>query len=769
MSEILGTLYVLIVGDKRKRTGKTIREKDGKVVSDGNDHSLLYRWTTVEVDAAGEWQVRMRSKRDRFPIIGSPSPAWAKGSKERRLSKPKGDTPATIRDTPCFMLPVDVDRLPFEVEGDPLDGLSVARQVMKYLEIDEDAQGFWHLTSSHMLPGKGVRIRLWIVLDEPMTATQMKALVERLWDGKVDAAIYRPNAEIFTTDPEFGEGVEDPMGDRDRSGPLPGGTKWKPPVEIPDEPKRRPGRPRKAPFDAIKEMLVAKGMYIADAGGGTHHILCINEGDHSGEPHDSDTLYLEAGTDGHANPRLYCHHDHCKAQEDYHAAFMKELGLDRDLSVDDFVFDTLSGAFFMVPIRTPMVEAGVNALLPRVRIGEGEYISAAEWIRRKKLVTSITWAPGRDAILPGEAWTGNGPIYMDGLSSLNTYLPSQHTPPNLDTADLDDIRRKARPWIKHVMRVFRDHWAYIIDVLAFKVQSPGVKVNQCIVFDGVPRIGKDSILIPMIYAVGAHNCDSISPSQLVGRFNKFERSVLCVINETSDSGELNKYKFYEHTKAMFAAPPETRRIDEKNLGEYHIPNVALYVITTNSAKGSLHIPVSDGRYYVASSSIASREEIDHDGYFEKLYRWLYEDGGREAVADYLMTLDVSGFDPKRPPQRTQAWWNVVSASNTEEDVALADALDKLRWPDVITLEELTRRMPGFEVDTRNAMKALVHRLDRLERAYVIAANTDAEDGRWKVGSRKVTYYVRRELTMPDRMKAVKAKIRADKNRREDIE
>ena len=34
------------------------------------------------------------------------------------------------------------------------------------------------------------------------------------------------------------------------------------------------------------------------------------------------------------------------------------------------------------------------------------------------------------------------------------------------------------------------------------------------------------------------------------------------------------------------------------------------------------------------------------------------------VADYLWSLDLSDFDPKAPPPKTAAFWNIVSASQT---------------------------------------------------------------------------------------------------------
>ena len=57
----------------------------------------------------------------------------------------------------------------------------------------------------------------------------------------------------------------------------------------------------------------------------------------------------------------------------------------------------------------------------------------------------------------------------------------------------------------------------------------------------------------------------------------------------------------------------------------------------------------------------SRESFD-EAYWTTLWRWYYGEGGNGHVAAYLASLDISGFDPKAPPRKTQAFWEIVDAS-----------------------------------------------------------------------------------------------------------
>jgi len=81
-----------------------------------------------------------------------------------------------------------------------------------------------------------------------------------------------------------------------------------------------------------------------------------------------------------------------------------------------------------------------------------------------------------------------------------------------------------------------------------------------------------------------------------------------------------------------------------------------------------------------------------------LWGW-YGAGGIGHVAAYLSELDVSGFDPKAPPPKTPAFWDIVLANNSPEDAELADLLDAMggkdgRSPDTVTLAEMSKYPPA---------------------------------------------------------------------------
>src|SRR5262249_55926567 len=128
----------------------------------------------------------------------------------------------------------------------------------------------------------------------------------------------------------------------------------------------------------------------------------------------------------------------------------------------------------------------------------------------------------------------------------------------------------------------------------------------------------------------------------------------------------------------------------------------------------------------------------------------YAAGGIGHVAAYLAKLDLSTFDPKAPPPKTPAFWDIVDANRAPEDAELADALDDLRRPDAVTLDEIRNVAPaefGVGLAERKNRRAIPHRLEQC--GYVPIRNDAAKDGHWKIGKKRQAVYAKAELSLRD--------------------
>ena len=263
-------------------------------------------------------------------------------------------------------------------------------------------------------------------------------------------------------------------------------------------------------------------------------------------------------------------------------------------------------------------------------------------------------------------------------------------------------------------------------------------------------LGKDTLLEPVKSAVGPWNFTEVSPTTLLGRFNGFVQSVILRISEARDLGDVNRFSFYDHLKTYAASPPDVHRVDQKHLREYSVPNVCGVIVTTNHRDG-LYLPADDRRHYVAWSE-RTKEDFASD-YWTRFYRWCGS-GGTGHVAAYLSSYDLSRFDPKAPPPKTPAFWAVVDANRAPEDADLADALDRLENPDVVTISQLAAGVPSdFSawLSDRKNTKAIRHRLETA--GYLAVPNTAAKDRLWRIEGRRQVVYAKHALTPRDQQAA----------------
>ena len=398
--------------------------------------------------------------------------------------------------------------------------------------------------------------------------------------------------------------------------------------------------------------------------------------------------------------------------------------------------------YIFTPTGEVWPASSVNSRLPPVDIGGSKPVKASAWLDQHKPVEQMTWAPGHPMLIPDKLVSNGGWIAHPGATCFNLYRPPQisHGDP-----------AKAGPWFDHVRDLFGDDADHIIRWLAHRVQRPGEKINHALVLGGGQGIGKDTVLEPVKMAIGPWNFGDVSPSHLLGRFNGFLKSVILRVSEARDLGDVDRYAFYDHMKVYTAAPPDVLRVDEKNVREYSVMNVCGVIITTNHKLDGIYLPEDDRRHFVAWSE-KTKEDFSPE-YFERLYRWFQHEGGNEHVAAYLATLDLSGFDPKAPPPKTAAFWDIVAASRAPEDAAMADALDNLDNPSALTIGMLVaatgdETFRDYLRDRRNS-RIIPHRLQTA--GYVAVPNDAARDRLWKVRGKRQVIYAQKSLCLKDRI------------------
>jgi hypothetical protein len=426
------------------------------------------------------------------------------------------------------------------------------------------------------------------------------------------------------------------------------------------------------------------------------------------------------------------------------------------VKLNDFVAYMPAHNYIFTPCREPWPASSVNARLERVPVltksgqpkrdksGKPITMAPSTWLDKNQPVEQMTWCPGLPMRIKDRLVVLGGWIERKDVTCLNLYRP-----PRLVPGDA----KKADPWVNHIRRIYSDDAGHIITWLAHRVQLPGQKINHGLVLGGAQGIGKDSVLAPVRYAVGAWNFFDVSPGHLLGRFNNFAKAVVLRVDEARDLGDIDRFKFYDHTKIYTASPPEVLRVDEKNLREHYVFNVLGFLITTNHKTDGIYLPADDRRHFVAWSD-CTKEDFPKE-YWNELWGWYHADGFAH-VAAYLTELDISAFDPKAPPPKTPAFWDIVNASTAPEDAELADVIDALGNPDALHLKLLVAAATGDIAEwlmNRKNRRAIPHRLERC--GYVSVRNPEAEDGLWKIDGARQAIYAKSALTAEAQLKAAR--------------
>jgi hypothetical protein len=430
---------------------------------------------------------------------------------------------------------------------------------------------------------------------------------------------------------------------------------------------------------------------------------------------------------------------------------------------DDFFAYMTSHTYIYVPTRDLWPASSVNSVVPPVPLvdrngqpvlepnGKPKKIAPTKWLDKHRRVVGLTWAPGFPEIIRDRVVTQAGWRERRGAWIFNLYLPPVLVPG--DAA-------KAGPWVELVNKVYPNEAKHIAGFLAHRVQRPFEKINHVLVLGGAPGIGKDTIVAGVREAIGAWNMQEIAPTALMSNFNGYAKSVVLRISEAHDTGDLNRFQFYERLKVYAAAPPDTLRINEKYTPEYHAFNVCGVIITTNYKTDSLYLPPDDRRHFIAWSEIT--KEAFPEGYWTEFWAW-YRAGGYGHVAAYLAAYDLNEFKAQDPPPKTDAFWAIADANTPPEVPELLDAIDELDNAEAFTLDDLRGKTIGeleaWLGDRRNR-RLIPHRLETC--GYVQARNPSRADGLWVVDKVRQAIYVKESLTAEDRLEAAQNRQESSK-------
>lgn len=273
-------------------------------------------------------------------------------------------------------------------------------------------------------------------------------------------------------------------------------------------------------------------------------------------------------------------------------------------------------------------------------------------------LAGITYAVGGDALLERE-----GQVYG------NTWRDARVRPAAGAGGDVS-------LWLEHCERMVpdREQREHCLDVMAFKLQNPGVKINHAILHVGVEGCGKDTMWAPFVQAIGGpyrRNTYTVSEVELKGQWGYWYEAELSILNELYEAEAKDRRALADKLKPIIAAPPELLPINKKMLAPYHMLNRVLVLAFSNHPVPIL-LPSEDRRWFCIKTEAGRWDHEDPDGP-ERLWGW-YGAGGYEACAAWLYARDVSRFNPKASAPMTDFKRTVVEQGRSSVESALVEMI-----------------------------------------------------------------------------------------------
>ena len=263
-------------------------------------------------------------------------------------------------------------------------------------------------------------------------------------------------------------------------------------------------------------------------------------------------------------------------------------------------------------------------------------------------------------------------IQRGGLKLYNAYRPGPIQPQDVD------CQRVLGHFSLLVPEESERH--HLFSYLACMVQRPSTKLNSMVLITGGQGIGKSTIGTILSGILGDGNTKNLSPDMAENRFrSNWGDCQLLILEELMMRGRL---EFYNELKPWITE--EEVLADRKGKDPRHVRTPRGFLAFSNF-KNAAMLPSDDRRVFVVGSSMQKQS----NEYYQELYGSL--DSELPGFLYFLLSYDLSGFNPKAPPPVTAAKKHMIERAMPPVNAELSEAIENAEGAfkkDLITLEQI---------------------------------------------------------------------------------
>jgi hypothetical protein len=187
------------------------------------------------------------------------------------------------------------------------------------------------------------------------------------------------------------------------------------------------------------------------------------------------------------------------------------------------------------------------------------------------------------------------------------------------------------------------------------LQTPGIKMFSSVVIHGIKHGTGKSLVGYTLARIYGKNFTEINQMDLHNNFNEWAESKQFVMGD--DVTGSNKRQDADFLKKMITQ--KELRINAKYTPSYVVPDCINYFFTSQHPD-SFFLEDDDRRFFIHEVLVGPQDEEFYTDYMG----WL-ENGGAEAVFDYLLKLDLGDFNPAAPAYRTAAKERMINTGRSD--------------------------------------------------------------------------------------------------------
>lgn len=287
-----------------------------------------------------------------------------------------------------------------------------------------------------------------------------------------------------------------------------------------------------------------------------------------------------------------------------------------------------------------------NLTRPRTRISKQSFEDFRNRYMNQKVQVGVTKEKA-PAYAPAGKWWLEHP--MRRQYDTMVFAPGREVPEayNLWQGFACDARPgdAHQPFLDHlrdnVCQGDEEHYTYLISWMARAVQKPGEQGHVAVVLRGGRGTGKGTVAQIFGSLWGRHFLHISSAKHLVGQFNAHLRDcVVLFADEAFYAGD----KQHESTLKTLVTE-DTLIVEGKGVDAEVAPNYVHLIMASND-EWVVPAGPDERRYFILDVGEAKKQD---KAYFRALHKAMNE-GGREALLHFLMTLDLSDFEVREVPQ-----------------------------------------------------------------------------------------------------------------------